>query len=197
MIDSRFIIRYTNGLYTTDPADAPTYEEFRDMFSSGQIISKEWVIDTLNSLKIIWNQSVVVAGAWYGTLGIMLKQEYPNIALTLLDIDPRCNAYLQNIIYGDNEIYSVIGDMYEYKYTEDIVINTACEHIPNVKGWLDLMPKDTTVVLQSNNFVDGEGHINCVSGIEDFLKQTSLSKVLYSGSLITPMYTRYMIIGKV
>jgi len=197
MIDSQFIIRYTNGLYTTDPANAPTYEEFRDMFSSGQIISKEWAIDTIKSLKIVWNQTVVVAGAWYGTLGLMLKQEYPNIALTLLDIDPRCDAYLQNIIYGDVDVFSVTGDMYEYKYTEDIVINTACEHIPNVRWWLDQMPKGTTVVLQSNNFFEGEDHINCVSCIGDFIKQTSLSKILYSGSLVTPMYTRYMIIGRV
>ena len=197
MIDSQFIIRYTNGLYTTDPANAPTYEEFRDMFSSGQIISKEWAIDTIKSLKIVWNQTVVVAGAWYGTLGLMLKQEYPNIALTLLDIDPRYDAFLQNIIYGDVDVFSVTGDMYEYKYTEDIVINTACEHIPNVRWWLDQMPKGTTVVLQSNNFFEGEDHINCVSCIADFIKQTSLSKILYSGSLVTPMYTRYMIIGRV
>ena len=195
MIDSQFIIQYTNGLYTTSKEDAPTYEEFRDMFSSGQIISKEWVVDKIKSLRIMWNQSVIVVGAWYGTMGLMLKHTYPNIGLTLLDIDPRCEKYLKNIT--GNDVNVITDDMYTYKYTEDIVINTACEHIPNVRWWLDKMPAGTMVVLQSNNFFTGEDHINCVNNIEEFLEQAKLKEVLYSGEMVTPMYTRYMIIGKV
>lgn len=197
MIDSSFIIKYTNALYSTPEEYAPRYDEFRDMFSSGQIHSKEWAIDTIKSLKFLCNQSVVVAGAWYGTLGIMLKDEYPNLAVTLLDIDPRCENFLKNIIYGDIDIFTVTADMYEYKYIEDVVINTACEHIPNVRWWLDKMPEGTVVVLQSNNFFKREDHINCVSSVDEFLKQTSLNKVMYSGEMVTPMYTRYMIIGRV
>lgn len=48
---------------------------------------------------------------------------------------------------------SVTDDMYTYKYTEDIVINTSCEHIPDVDKWLSLVPAGTMVVLQSNNFL--------------------------------------------
>ena len=196
MIDSRFIIRYTNGLYTTDAANAPTYEEFRDMFSSGQIISKEWAVNELQKLGTIRTQNVIIVGAWYGTLGLMLKNAFPTITLTLLDIDPRCKNFIDNITYNENNIFAITQDMYEYKYTENVVVNTSCEHIPNVRWWLDMIPRNTIVVLQSNNFITGADHINCVASKEAFEKQTQLSEILYSGELVTPMYTRFMIIGK-
>jgi len=191
MIDSRFIIRYTNGLYSTHLSNSPTYDEFRDMFSSGQIYSKEWAVNELKKLDIIHNDSVIIVGAWFGTLGIMLKDEFKDIALTLLDLDPRCETFIKNI--GE---FAITKDMYEHTYTEDVVINTACEHIPNVRWWLDKLYPRTLVVLQSNNFFEGADHVNCVSSKEEFEKQASLKEILYSGELVTPMYTRYMIIGR-
>jgi hypothetical protein len=192
MIDSKFIIRYTNGLYDTHPDNSPSYQEFRDMFSSGQIYSKEWAITELKKLDIVSHHSVIIVGAWFGTLGAMMKQELPNIRLTMLDIDPRCETFIKNI--GE---FALTEDMYSHTYTEDVVVNTACEHIPNVRWWLDKLYPKTLVLLQSNNFFDGEDHVNCVSSKEEFEKQASLKEVLYSGELVTPMYTRYMIIGRV
>jgi hypothetical protein len=197
MIDSKFIITYTNGLYTTPPEDAPTYQEFRDMFSGGQLGSKQWAVNKLKALKILDNQDVIIVGAWYGTLGLMIKNEFPYIKLNLLDIDPRCQKFLKNITYEYDEVFPLLGDMYEYEYTEHLVVNTACEHIPDVRKWLDRLPKGTHVLLQSNNFFESPGHINCVTRIEEFEEQTSLSKILFSGELETPMYTRYMLIGTV
>jgi hypothetical protein len=197
MIDSRFIIRYTNGLYSTDPENAPTYKEFRDMFSSGQIGSKEWAVNALAKLNLLSNQDVIIVGSWYGTLGLMLKQKFPYIGLKFLDIDPRCEVFLKNIIYDLEEVEATTGDMYQYNYHEYLVINTACEHIPDIKAWLGKLPKGTLVLLQSNNFFNSPGHINCATRIEEFEEQVSLSKILYSGEFQTQMYTRYMIIGKV
>jgi hypothetical protein len=191
MIDSRFIIRYTNGLYDTHPDNSPRYDEFRDMFSSGQIYSKEWAVRELKNLDLIYHHSVIIAGAWFGTLGVMMKRELPDIKLTMLDIDPRCEIFIKNI--GE---FAITKDMYDYSYTEDVVVNTACEHIPDVKVWLDKLFPDTMVLLQSNNFFDGEGHVNCVASKEEFEQQASLKEILYSGELVTPMYTRYMIIGR-
>lgn len=191
MIDSRFIIRYTNGLYVTSPENSPRYDEFRDMFSSGQIYSKQWAVEELSKLEIPDEASVIIVGSWFGTLGIMLKNRLPNIRLTMLDIDPRCEVYVRNI--GE---YGITGDMYNYTYTEDVVVNTSCEHIPDIKKWLSMLSADTLVLLQSNNFVDAPDHVNCVFSKEEFENQTNLSEIIYSGELVTPMYTRYMIIGK-
>jgi hypothetical protein len=191
MIDSKFIIRYTNGLYDTDPANAPRYEEFRDMFSSGQIYSKEWAVRELKKLDIIHNHSVLIVGSWFGTLGAMLKNEMPDIRLTLLDIDPRCEIFVRNI-----GMFGITRDMYAHTYTEDVVVNTACEHIPDIKAWLKNVYQGTIVLLQSNNFFSDPDHINCVKTKEEFEDQVNLREILYSGELVTPMYTRFMIIGK-
>lgn len=196
MIDSDFIIQYTNGLYSTPAESAPRYDEFRDMFSSGQIRSKEWVIKELLNTGINPNK-ILVVGSWFGTLGLMCNRVFPDTEVKLLDIDPRCSIFLKNIIYNLKNITSITGDMYMYQYTEDLVINTSCEHILDIKEWLSVIPPGTTVVLQSNNFFKGNGHVNCAESKTAFIEKLSLSNVLYSGEIVFPMYSRYMVIGQV
>jgi 16S rRNA G527 N7-methylase RsmG len=167
------------------------------MFSSGQINSKQWAVNTLKTLNLLTNQNIIVVGSWFGTLGLMIKSEFPYTSVKLLDIDPRCEIFLKNIVYDLKEISPVTGDMYEYTYNEHLVVNTACEHIADVKEWLNNIPKGTHVLLQSNNFFESPGHINCVNHIDEFKEQTSLSTVLFADGYETPMYTRYMIIGQI
>lgn len=195
MIDSRYIVAYTNGLYTTTPENAPRYDEFRDMFSSGQVFSKQWAVKELSKLNRITTQTILIAGSWFGTLGLMLKYQFPNSRIVLLDIDPRCEKYIKNVMYNYPDIIPLTGDMYNYNYIEPVVINTSCEHIQDVRGWLDLLPKETLVLLQSNDFTKGQDHVNCVNSENEFKEQTKLSNIFYSGKLETPMYTRYMLIG--
>lgn len=195
MIDTKFIIRYTNGLYTTESENAPRYDEFRDMFSLGQLKSKEWAVTELQRSNILLDQNVVIAGSWYGTLGLMIKTAFPESKITLLDIDSRCKIFLDNILFDVENIHAITGNMFDYNYTEHLVINTSCEHIEDVKGWLSKLPPNTFVLLQSNNYYETKEHINCVSSIEEFKEQTSLYEIIYSGELETSMYTRYMIIG--
>lgn len=196
MIDSEFITRYTNGLYTTPPEHAPRYDEFRDMFSSGQIKSKEWLVSTLKQVVDLNTHKCTLVGAWYGTLGFMLKDTFPGLDLTMLDIDSRCKYFVDNIMYDTTQTQYITADMHSYDYNTDIVINTSCEHINNTQQWLQLLPSRTTVVLQSNNFVAGRGHINCVDSVHDFQAQAGLTEILYAGELVMPVYTRYMIIGR-
>lgn len=196
MIDSEYIIRYTNALYSTPSEYAPRYDEFRDMFSAGQIRSKEWIIEELiKQYPHLSNSSFAIAGAWYGTLGILLNRAFPNAHVNMVDIDPRCKQFVHNIIYDMPFLSAVTEDMYNYRYKEDFIINTSCEHIPNLREWLNVIPLNKTVILQSNNFVLGAGHINCVNSKGEFVRQTGLSKISYSGELVMPMYTRYMIVG--
>lgn len=197
MIDSYFIVRYTNALYSTSKEFLPRYDEFRDMFSSGQIASKEWAVKELLKLNLVLDQNIIIVGAWFGTLGLMLKKQFPLIKLTLLDIDPRCGKFLDNIIYNMEDVFAVTKDMFEYNYTQDIVVNTACEHIHDIRKWLDQLKEGTIVLLQSNNFFSSPDHVSCISSEEEFKEQVKLKEILYSGKLETPMYTRFMIIGKV
>ena len=197
MISSDFISRYTTALYSTPKECAPTYDEFRDMFSTGQIRSKEWLIDELYKLDIPFT-TVAIAGAWYGTLGHLIKSQFISSKIVMIDSDPRCKVYVDNISQdGEPYVQYVTEDMYAYEYSEDIVINTSCEHISDVMGWVSMLPIGTIVILQSNNFIGGKDHINCVHSKDEFIHQSGLSKILYSGELVMSMYTRYMIIGVV
>ena len=196
MIDTDFIIRYTNALYSTPAENAPRYDEFRDMFSSGQIRSKEWLIKELSKYSAAFeNNSAIIVGAWFGTLGILLKKCCPTLKITLLDIDPRCEKFVNNIIYDDPNLKYITSDMYEYHYKEKIIINTSCEHISDLREWINTIPLGRIVVLQSNNYYTGAGHINCVESVEELADQSGLRSIWYTGKLEMPMYTRFMIIG--
>ena len=197
MIDGELIMMYTEALYSTPAESLPRYEEFRDMFSSGQLKSKLWLLKELHRYSaIVESSSIAVVGAWFGTLGIMLARKYPAAKLTLVDIDPRCAEYLQSVIYRFPKINSITCDMYEYEFNEQVIINTSCEHIADLTAWVNILPDNTTVVLQSNNFLDGNDHISCVSSVEELSKLSGLKSIWYEGELVLPMYTRYMIIGR-
>lgn len=196
MIDSSFIIDYTNALYSADKSVCPTYNEFRDMFSSGQIKSKQWAVQQLSEITDR-EENILVVGSWYGTLGMMLTRLYPYSKITLLDIDPRCSEFTKNVFCKIPNVHSITQDMYLHCYTESLIVNTSCEHISSLKDWLNLLPTGTRVLLQSNNSDKIEGHINCSQSISEFIEKADLSEIEYSGELVLPMYTRYMIIGKV
>jgi len=196
VIDSKFIIKYTDALYSTPPELAPRYDEFRDMFSSGQIESKLWLLRELKRYSAAFETGTgVIVGAWFGTLGILLRDEYPKLGITMLDIDPRCEKFVHNVIYNEPSLKYITADMYDYKYCETLIINTSCEHIANLANWTSLLPRNRVVVLQSNNYFSGNGHVNCVNNEDEFATQCGLTEIWFRGKLTMPMYTRFMIIG--
>ena len=196
MIDSEFIIRYTNGLYSAPEHSRPRYEEFRDMFSRGQLSSKQVLVEMLGlHCPDLVEKTILVVASWFGTLGFMLNKRYPDSYIKLLDIDPRCEQFITQIAADTSQVTAVTCDLYGHSYIEDVIINTSCEHIADIGAWLQLIPSGKIVVLQSNNFYNCDGHINCVSSIDQFIAQVDLSKILGVNELVMPMYTRYTIIG--
>ena len=72
--------------------------------------------------------------------------------------------------------------MYELDYRSgapDLVVNTSCEHIADVRGWLDLLPAGTRVLLQSNDYFAEPTHINCVASLEEFAGLAGLGDVRF------------------
>jgi hypothetical protein len=200
MIDSEFIIKYTNALYGNSPENSPRYEEFRDMFSSGQIKSKTWLATELSKLGLSID-TFCICGAWFGTLAFYIKKAFPNALVTCLDVDPRCTSFITSLSYGSQDsgwLKARIEDMYKSPFDEKCIINTSCEHIPDIKNWLSLIPKDKYVVLQSTNYTKPEDHISVVHSIEEFEKSVSgfFKKIHFSGKLELNVYTRYMIIAE-
>jgi hypothetical protein len=172
-----------------------------DAFWSGQLKSKEWLIENLTPYYPLKNKpaSVDIYGGWVGTLASMLFQSYIPISnICSIDIDPSCGPIATMMNKGEEiegRFRAVTADMCTIRSDADIVINTSCEHITQNEYnlWLSGVHYNSLLVLQSNNF-DIPEHIRTASSLEDFKEQCGIG-VCWAGELKLPLYTRYMVIG--
>jgi hypothetical protein len=77
----------------------------------------------------------------------------------------------------------------------DTIINTSCEHVNNFEEWYAKIPNGKLVILQCNDYVEIEEHVNCHETLQGFETQTPLEVELFSGTLQLDKYKRYMRIG--
>lgn len=176
-------------------------------FNHKQIASKRWLVDSLAEVMPRPEGPVWVLGAWHGVLGAMLlADERLSIAQVVsLDLDPRCAevaAVLNHRHVASGRFRSVTADMMALDFTEaadgvpGLVVNTSCEHLDDVRGWLASLPAGLPLVLQSNDYFREPDHRSCVSSLEAFEAQAGLSELLFAGALPTKNYTRFMLIGR-
>lgn len=169
-----------------------------DAFWQGQIKSKEWLIDKLMPYASC-PVSIDIYGGWVGTLASMIFQStIPAINIRSIDIDLSCKPIASMMNKGEEiagMFQAITADMCTMSSSADIVINTSCEHISQCQydTWLSLMPAQSVIVLQSNNY-DIDEHIRIAESLDEFIQQSNII-VLRSAQLELPLYTRYMIIG--
>lgn len=170
-----------------------------DAFWSGQLKSKEWLIDKLYPHILLIPITIDIFGGWVGTLASMIFQsKIPVKHINSYDIDPTCKpiASMMNRpeeIQGKFKAYT--SDMCGMTSVADIIINTSCEHITQEQydEWLDGMSNESLIILQSNDFYIPE-HIRIANSLEEFKEQSKLNEI-WSGKLETKLYNRWMIIG--
>lgn len=195
--------------------DNPNFN--KDCISSGQLSSKEWLVNELSSVDINLGTVFLCAG-WYATLATMLFES--NIKFDKIrsfDIDSDCYKIadtinrpwvidgwqfkastldIHDIDYPTTyTTYRANGTGVELTEMPDTIINTSCEHIINFDKWYNKIPQGTTIVLQSNNYFELDEHVNCSESLDDFANSTPLTTILYQGQLPLEKYTRYMRIG--
>lgn len=170
-----------------------------DAFWQGQLKSKEWLIENL--LPLVNSPSRIdIHGGWVGVLASMIFQsKIPARYICSVDIDPTCQpiATMMNKHEEiDGKFRAITGDMCTVPVSGNVIVNTSCEHITQqqYETWLARLPKDSVVVLQSNNY-DIPEHVRIAQTLEEFKKQSHLTE-LWSGMLKTQLYTRWMIIGE-
>jgi len=178
-----------------------------DAFWSGQLKSKEWLIDSLEmavhpKVDCVMPKpfSIDIHGGWVGVLASMIFQSRISVATirsiyidpTFESIDTMMNKKEEN----KGKLRAVTGDMCNIRSDADIIINTSCEHITQDQYdlWLCGMPHNSLVVLQSNNY-DIPEHVRTAMNLEEFKTQCGIN-VLWAGELTLPLYTRFMIIGR-
>lgn len=170
-----------------------------DAFWQGQLKSKEWLIECLKE-HVHSDSSIDIHGGWVGVLASMIFQStIPIASIRSIDIDPHCEhiANTMNQIECHKGIFrAVTGNMVNIRSDAEVVINTSCEHITqdDYDLWLSGLKHNALIVLQSNNYNIPE-HIRIANSLSEFHSQSNLNRILYSGELQLPLYTRYMIIG--
>jgi hypothetical protein len=170
-----------------------------DAFWSGQMKSKEWLIDNLEPF-VTKPSRIAIHGGWVGVLASMIFQsKIPARYIASVDIDPLCEhvaTMMNKIEEQDGKFKAITGDMCTVPVHGDIIINTSCEHITQEQynTWLERMPINSLLVLQSNNYKIAE-HVRLAESVDDFAEQCKI-KVLWQGELQLQLYKRFMIIGK-
>ncbi|MBA4223869.1 MAG: SAM-dependent methyltransferase [Methylobacterium sp.] len=176
-------------------------------FNPKQIASKRWLVEMLAEVLPKPDGPVWVLGAWHGVLGAMLlADERLAIAqLVSLDIDPDCAPIAEILNHrhvASGRFRAVTADMMglDFERAEGgrpgLVINTSCEHLDDVPGWVAGLPAGLPLLLQSNDYVREPDHRSCVPSLDAFKAQAGLSELWFAGALPTKNYTRFMLIGR-
>lgn len=188
------------------------FVSYLESISPNQLKCKRWAVDELtkvvNERKVNYPEDrydVELIGGWFGwPLLDYLSAELPLNRVRNIDKDPLCAniSHLYDQKFDHNFEYIFFQhDIMEINdtYSPRIVINTSCEHMPNMKDIIKSRKYNTDkalFLLQSNNMKDIEDHINCVDSPEELCDQAGFTKLYYKGSLELETYTRYMVIGK-
>lgn len=193
------LIQFTNALYDNETLNKVSKEEMRDLLSSGQILSKKWLLQELHPIvKKFYSENfkVAVVGGWLGFLSAALVNSHDKVTVTSYDIDP-VSTHVAGKVFDNSSPTAILSDMYKIDYAQyDCVINTSTEHIKDISEWSDLIPAGKLVIAQGNGQKSIKDHISCVESSEELAKKLKLTEILFSGELVFPFYTRFMVIGK-
>ena len=182
-------------------AEARNNRDLLDSVSPNQFKSKERLIKHIRDMLIIsTNSEIVILGGWYGSILIPALKEVKRITLIDKDRDVigiaknRLFDHYENVDFISKDVFDWAPDSKRIK-TCNLIINTSCEHMSSMKD----LKLDTKAYFayQSNNMYDIEGHINCVSSIEEFKWQLpDNAKVMLEDKIVDDRGTRFLLIGK-
>jgi hypothetical protein len=178
---------------------------FENAISEVQVTSKLWLLDELFACLPSQGFHILVLGGWCGVLPWLAKLTGQGSTSTWVSIDVDSETSLigrsvfsgsvPNVCFQCQDIHSIDYQRLA-KERNLIVINTICEHLPGIADWRRLIPSGTLTILQSNNFRGCPDHVNCVDSVEELIEGAKLGQVIYRGSLILSLFTRFMVIGR-
>lgn len=191
-------------IHRVDELDQVDRRRFAASVDDVQIRSKLWLIRELSDGVHLDRANIVVLGAWFGVLPLLidLTLQRPPARMICVDIDPSAVELGRRVIgplYPNIEY--LVADAMDLDYPSiaqersSVLVNTICEHLPDARGWWAKVHPGQLAVLQSNNYDLCPDHVNCVSSTEEMKAQTPMTTVLYEGSLRLPIFDRYMLIG--
>ena len=209
-MDIKFLQTILNNLISSSMREVREDKDLLDSFSPNQFKSKLKLVEHIDKLNILTKDSeIVIFGSWYGS--ILIPAFYNKVKkITCIDQDAKVISRAKYNLFKDFNVDFITGDVFEFRDSyknADLFINTSCEHMKSMKEW---GPAPTYknpwwdrvspayFAFQSNNMYDIEGHINCVSSIEEFKYQMpDKAEILVEDKIIDDRGTRFMLIGKI
>ena len=172
-----------------------------DSYSPNQFKSKENLLKHVYMLPLT-KPNIVILGSWFGSI---LVPSLANIAnhISCVDVDNRVIKIAKNRLfpmYKNITWYNkdVWNEEYWHEIREaDLIINTSCEHMADMSSLPPLKQSNAYFAFQSNNMYNIETHINCVSDLNEFIKQLPIkASVLIKDKVKDDRGTRFTLIGK-
>ena len=209
-MDIKFLQTILNNLISSSMREIREDKDLLDSFSPNQFKSKLKLVEHIDKLNILTKESeIVIFGSWYGS--ILIPAFYNKVKkITCIDQDAKVISRAKYNLFKDFDVEFITGDVFEFRdqyKNADLFINTSCEHMKSMKEW---GPAPTYknpwwdrvspayFAFQSNNMYDIEGHINCVSSMEEFKYQMpDKAEILVEDKIIDDRGTRFMLIGKI
>lgn len=189
-------------LVTLDPGERAT---LADAIDDIQVASKLWLLDQLAAVEPLAGSTVLVLGGWCGVLPWLHHVTgglAPALALCV-DSDARaCSIGRRAVAPATPSLRFVCQDVYRLDYARLaeggrlVVINTICEHLPDLPRWRAMLPPGILTVLQSNNYRGCPDHVSCVDSAGELGEAAQLQRLDYEGALPLSLFTRYMVIGR-
>ena len=173
-------------------------------FNDDQVASKLWLIEQLERVTDLAEHRVVILGAWFGVLALLMHRVMPRppAELVCIDIDPAaCELATQLLSLVSPRPEVRLADMMELDHAQlssgrdTVFINTSCEHLTDFARWRRRVPSGAWLVVQSNNHEGCREHVNCVADLDAFDVQVQLSRTLFRGALPLKQFQRFMLIG--
>jgi hypothetical protein len=173
-----------------------------DSYSPNQFKSKELLINHIESLNILNNESdITILGSWYGSILIPAFKRVKRI--TVIDIDETVLGISKNRLFNHyNNLDFITSDVFSKNrfgriMNSDLIINTSCEHMKQMKELEPLKNSKSYFAFQSNNMFDIPTHINCVNNIDEFKEQLpSNAKIIIEDHITDNRGTRFLLIGQ-
>ena len=175
------------------------FKDFSESVFDTQIISKTWLCGELKKVAPDNFNHVSILAGWYGVVLIpFLYQTFGEITVDLYDVDeyttdiashifndyPKVNVHTKDVVFDD------------IKYKGQVIINTSCEHMMDMK-LITKHHKDKLFVLQSNNNRNVKWlHINCAEDTSELIEQSGLTDIVFASSRKIYDHKRIMVIGK-
>ena len=183
-------------------AEARHNTDLLDSYSPNQFKTKERLIGHIRDLNVVDNKSeITILGGWYGSILIPAFKEAKRISLIDLDkqvvsiAKQRLFKHYENLDFITSDVFD--DNRYGRIRYANLIINTSCEHMKDMKELKALQDSNAYFAFTSNNMFDIEGHTNCVNNIEQFEQQMpDNAKVLVRDSITDDRGTRFMLIGK-